>query len=323
MLLPCLAMMLTHASVPVERGRDPWVFRAVFEDRPHSLLIAAGQNVWFAFNTTSCAFHKVWLGGVDLKGKVYDFSQENSQAQGKVLAKSYQEVFALPTQLPLPEGWTSRGLRIQDKGFRLTGDGAYLESPPLDLSAFSNLYVAFDEQSRRGRLRVEVRNEGKVTEWFQSSTDVSSETAWMWNFKYLLDRGTAARIRFSQDRDSDQKGLRAVRLYGDRPGWALQTPEGVVVARPIFRGYETHGTDWVKIRFDLVAGGYRSSLEVRPEVVGGRWQLGYRVLRNSKGTQPVMLGWNAWLGNGDSITWRGMAGRAILTKEFLAEGDAR
>src|SRR5690606_22528321 len=111
--------------------------------------------------------------------------QDNSKAVGTVLAKSYDEVFVLPDKAGLPQGWNSKGVSWKD-GWVFDGDGAYIDSPAYDLSQFESLYVAFDEKSAKGRLRIEVREGDKVEEYFGSSTNVEGDAPWMWNFKYLV-----------------------------------------------------------------------------------------------------------------------------------------
>lgn len=324
------ALAVLQASDQVVRGRDPWVFRAIFEDRPHSLIVAAGHDIWFAFNSNSCAFHKIWKGKVDFRGKVFDFSQENSKAEGTVLAQSGAVVFELPDGKPLPEGWSSKGVTWAG-GWKFDGDGAYIESPELDLSAFTNLYVAFDEKSRKGRLRVEVVDDGKVAEWFGSSMDVSSDTNWMWNFKYLLDRGEHARLRFVQVKASDQKYAKALRLYGDRPGWAVSTPTGVVTAEAKYKGYEVNGTKSVKVFFDLIVPGGKVSLAVVPEVSVAtgetRWTTDYEVTSATSGYRPVLMGWNQFFAKGtflgEKVKYLGIDGMRLESDKFELSGVAK
>lgn len=327
-MLCAAAAFAILAPLQVERGRDPWVFRAVFEDRPRSVVIAAGHKIWFSFNPATCAFHKIWLGEIDLLGKVYDFSQDNSHAKGAILAKSYDEVFVLPNG-ETPPGWVFDRVDWKE-GWHFSGDGASITSPKLDLSGFDTLYVAFDERSRKGRLRIEVLNEGKVTEFFTSSTDVSSDTNWMWNFKYLLDRGASAQIRFKQDKASDAKGMRSARLFGDRPGWALEKSGSIVRAEPKFLGYETEGTKSCRLFFELKNDSGRVKFQVRPEVMmlrnGPQWSLSYSVLESEGGVVPVMLGWNDHLKkseiSGRIVQFRGLDGMRLEQKTFILTGGS-
>lgn len=329
-----LALSLVFSSfvsepVQISRGRDPWVFRCIFEDRPHSLIVAAAPDVFFAFNTTTCAFHKVWKGSMVFQGKVYDFSQENSRSEGKVLAKSYDELFSLPNALPLPPGWTSKGVSVgkAEDGFVYNGDGGFIESPAFDLSGYDNLYVAFDERSRKGRLRVEIVDGGKVAEWFGSSTDVTNDTNWMWNFKYLLNRGQASRLRFVQVKDSDKKSVKNIRLYGDRPGWAIMGPAGLEPAEAKFEGYEVQGVRACRINFKLVGKSGSISMQVRPETMGAgnlkQWTASYSVQKSDAGVTPVLLGWNQFLDKsvqGDPVTYRGLQGMALRSGVFVVSG---
>ncbi len=328
MLAP-LALSLVFTSIQVERGRDPWVFRAVFEDRPKSVIVAAGNGYWFAFNPATCAFHKIWKGEIDLLGKVYDFSQDNSHSKGEILAKSYDEIFVLPNG-ELPKGWTSNGVNYKE-GWVFTGDGATITSPEFDLSGYDNLYIAFDEKSKKGRLRIEVLHDEKVAEYFQSSTDVSSDTNWMWNFKYLLDRGEKSRIQFKQDRATDTKMMRSARMFGDRPGWALQHGNSIESAIPKFLGYQVDGTRSCRIFFEIVGKKGSIRMEVRPEILGSgsqsKWTLSYRIMEIKGGVHPVMLGWNDHLSrskvDGQSVSFRGLNGLAIKNSTFVISGGEK
>lgn len=329
MVCAALLMASSGAVVQVERGRDPWVFRAVFEDRPRSLIVAAGHNVWFAFNTHTCAWHKVWNGDIKLLGKVYDFSQDNSQAEGNVLAKSYEELFEVGRELG--SGWRSEGAKFEKDGWVLSGDGAYVESPPVDLRGYETLYTAFDERSKKGRLKIEVRKGEEVKEWFGSSTDVSSDTNWMWNFKYLLNRDEGVRIRYSQDKGEHRKGVRNMRLFGDRPGWAVMTRSGLKGVEPVFKGYEVDGVKSVKLFFDLVVDGEKIGVQVRPETMAfgndRRWSAAYVVTKPVAGLTPVMLGWNEHLDkeglDGDVVSWKGIEGMMIRSRSFLVGGEVK
>src|SRR5688500_19227121 len=99
------------------RGRDPWVFRSVFEDRTRMVLLAPAPNWWMAFNPETCAMHKVWRGKMDYRGKVWDFSQENSRADGRIYFGSPSEIWRLPNGGQIPAGWKADGVVSQPGGW--------------------------------------------------------------------------------------------------------------------------------------------------------------------------------------------------------------
>ncbi|MEL7240591.1 MAG: hypothetical protein AAGK78_17165, partial [Planctomycetota bacterium] len=54
------------------RGRDPWVFRCTLDGRPRVIVVALGQDLWAAYDATTCNVYKVWSGDINLTGSVYD-----------------------------------------------------------------------------------------------------------------------------------------------------------------------------------------------------------------------------------------------------------
>ena len=74
------------AGVP-ERGRDPWVFRCVLDGRPRVAVVALSHDFWAAWDTADCGIYKVWRGGMDLTGSVYDTKHgPQPQTTGTTLA---------------------------------------------------------------------------------------------------------------------------------------------------------------------------------------------------------------------------------------------
>jgi hypothetical protein len=53
------------------RPRDPFVFRSVLDQRPRMITIALADDMWVAYDTTTCGLYKAWKGGVKLDGAVY------------------------------------------------------------------------------------------------------------------------------------------------------------------------------------------------------------------------------------------------------------
>lgn len=53
------------------RPRDPWVFRSVLDGRPRIVTIALSDEMWIAYDATTCGLYKAWKGGVTFEGAVY------------------------------------------------------------------------------------------------------------------------------------------------------------------------------------------------------------------------------------------------------------
>jgi hypothetical protein len=252
------------------RGRDPWVFRLIFEDRTRMVVIALRPDLWYVFNPETCSPFKVWEGKMDFRGKVWDFSQDNSRAAGRVLAYAPTEILTLVDGSL--DDWTASGV-TWDKAWKFSGDGAALTSPPFDLSVWQRVFVAFDEQSRRGRMRVEVSGDGGRTwmsEHFYSALSVTNDTDWQWNFRQLLTKSSSARLRFVQEKGAFLKTLRNVRVFGDQPCWLDREGRALKV---VWRGYEIREeTKSVSLLYDLVTERGRTvSVRHRPEVSGNGW----------------------------------------------------
>ena len=59
-------------SAEAERGWDPWVFRCVLDRRPRVVVVALADDLWAAWDATTCSLYKVWPGGMNFTGSVYD-----------------------------------------------------------------------------------------------------------------------------------------------------------------------------------------------------------------------------------------------------------
>jgi cytochrome c len=71
-LLLALALAAAGAAA-AERGRDPFAFRAVLDERPRMLVLALAPDLWVAYDAERAALYKIWQGGVDFTGAVYDW----------------------------------------------------------------------------------------------------------------------------------------------------------------------------------------------------------------------------------------------------------
>lgn len=210
MPVACL-LLLSLAQI-----HEPPVTRAAFEDRSRMVLFNPAPGLWMAFNPDSCTLQKVWEGDVDWRGKVFDFSQDNSRAKGR----SIYEVPSTLMQLEdgKPGNWTLSGVAWKD-GWSFAGAGSYIESPSFSAPGFTRLCVMFDETSRKGPVRAELLDrEGTVESWFESTKHGHSDTDWQFNMKLLPIISDNSRLRVTQPGDFGKK-LRAVRVFADWHAW--------------------------------------------------------------------------------------------------------
>jgi len=253
----------------IVRGRDPWVFRCVFEDRTRMVLITPKPGFWIAFNPETCGVHKIWSGEVDFRGKVYDFSQENSRAKGDFHYAAPNEIWRLPNPTVAGEkpAWASSGVEGAKDGWQFTGPGSKISTPNVDLSAWRRVFVAFDETGRKGPFRVDITAGDKVDQWFQSATSVEGENSWQWNFKRI--ERPAANLGLTVTSETPKK-LRNLRLYGDQPVWMNAAGKPLEVK---WDGYElVKQTQGVKVRFSVALDEKRSVNVVwSPEATAKGW----------------------------------------------------
>ncbi|MEO6711784.1 MAG: hypothetical protein ABI054_13810 [Planctomycetota bacterium] len=66
-----LCLVITPVQSPLQRPRDPWVFRSVLDQRPRMVSIALSSEMWVAYDATWCGLYKAWKGGVHFDGAVY------------------------------------------------------------------------------------------------------------------------------------------------------------------------------------------------------------------------------------------------------------
>jgi cytochrome c len=71
-LLGLLAASYAAQLPPVpHRARDPWVFRSVLDQHPRMVTFALCDDMWAAYDATTCTLYKAWKGGVHFDGAVY------------------------------------------------------------------------------------------------------------------------------------------------------------------------------------------------------------------------------------------------------------
>ncbi|MBX7135900.1 MAG: hypothetical protein K1X67_24795 [Fimbriimonadaceae bacterium] len=253
------------------RGRDPWVFRCIFEDRTRMVILAMAKDWWMAFNPETGAMHKIWQGKMDFRGKVWDFSQDNSRAQGKIWLASPNEIWRMSDTPPIAEGWTAEGVTPVKGGWRFSTLESTLTSPAVDASGWQRVFLAFDETSRKGRFHVEVSDafDRRAPQWFESATHVDNEDAWQWNFKRIEHPSAAMRVKVTTKVKGKQ--LRGLRLYGDRPSWFDGNGKQLEVR---WEGYYLVGqTKSVVLHYRLaLPSGAVADVRQTPELVPGGWR---------------------------------------------------
>lgn len=206
------------------------------------VLIQTSATRWIAFNPKTCSIQKVWEGEVEWRGKVFDFSQDNSRSKGKTL-------FAMPDRIAdLGRGdWNLQGGKLEKGVVTFQSDNASIATPPLNSVDYRNIYVAFDETSKVAPFRVDVVDAGKVTEWFDSATHGSSETDFQWNYKEIWPEHNGCVVRFTSPKMSAKK-LRSARVFGDYDCWT--STDGKVELD--WRGYRfINGV--VELRYNVVS----------------------------------------------------------------------
>ena len=249
------------------RGRDPWVFRCIFEDRTRMLILAPAPNWWMAFNPETGAMHKVWQGKLDFRGKVWDFSQDNSRAEGKIFLASPSEIFRFPDSGALPSQWKANNVSASKAGWLFSSADSTLTSPSIDAEGWQRVFLAFDETGRKGRFKFEIS--GRDPQWFHSATSPDSETGWQWNFKRIERPSKDMVIAISTQ--AANKSLRNLRLYGDRPSWLDSKGNALEV---VWDGYQLiERTKSVIISYRLrFANGKTVSVQQIPDLTSTGWK---------------------------------------------------
>jgi len=220
MFAAALAGLVIGQDIAASR---PAVFRAVFEDRPRQLVIVLNRNgkqppIGFVFHPDIASIRKVWEGTIDYRGKVYDFSQNNSRSEGRVIWEAESEAIRLPDSAN-PAGWTFERVTF-DGSWRFDADGAMLRSPEFNLGTMQTVYVGFDEMSTTGPLIMRlVGADGGVLTQFESST--AQDSNWQWNYKRIPVFPGQLHLEVSQPSLAFRKRVRNLRVFGDYPVWKL------------------------------------------------------------------------------------------------------
>jgi hypothetical protein len=235
MLASFLALSLIHQDASTNELR---VFRAVFEDRPRQLIIMLptdkkAEKVGFVFHPDIGTIRKVWVGSTDYRGKVYDFSQNNSRSEGRVIWEAKSECLRLADSEP--SGWKSEGVRF-DNGWKFAQDGAWMESPVFRYDGLQTAYIGFDELSQKARFEISlIDSAGEVGTSFGSS--MAQDSGWQWNYKKIPILAGEWRLRIRAEKASDGKSVRNLRVFGDFPAWRVSQGGEIKSADVRMNGY--------------------------------------------------------------------------------------
>jgi cytochrome c len=142
-----LAAALAHAADAAERGRDPFVFRAVLDERPRMLVLALRPDLWVAYDAERAALYEVWEGGVNFTGAVYDWlhgPQPSSRGRA-FLVSPWQEPWELVVDgqvRPAEVRW--RGHRLDHGRATLLYDLGYGGAAPIRVTESPEVVEAAD-----------------------------------------------------------------------------------------------------------------------------------------------------------------------------------
>ncbi len=241
------------------------------ENKTRMLVVALRADLWAAYNPANGTLHKVWSGGMQFRGKVYDFGQRNSATLGTTyhLLEKALPLFATD-ESAIPAGWSATGVSTGASAWTFSGSGSVLASPAVDLTRHGNVVLAYQTPGGNNRLLVDVSGDNGVTwnaqQW--TSMDGPGDDG---HQKLLAVSGNAVRVRFRRNTSGNTATLADVTLAGDYQAWSLLLEGQTVYPRVDWRGYRlVRGTEGILIRYDLLLpGGERISIEESPEALAG------------------------------------------------------
>jgi hypothetical protein len=268
----CLAgATIALGADPPARGRDPWAFRLTMENKTRMLVVALRSDLWAAYNPANGTLHKVWSGGMQFRGKVYDFGQRNSVTQGTtyhLLEKAF--LFSATYEATIPAGWTASGISTGASAWTFTGGSSALSSPAVDLTRHDHALLAYQTPGGNNRLLVDVSTDNGATwtaqQWI--SMDTPGDDG---HQKLLAVSGESVCVRFRRNSSGNTATLADVTLAGDYKAWSV-LQEGQTIYPVIdWRGYRlVDHTAGIVIRYDLVLpDGGRIAVEESPEALPG------------------------------------------------------
>lgn len=253
------------------RGRDPWAFRMILENKTRMLVAALRSDLWVAYNPANGTLHKVWSGGIQFHGKVYDYGQQNSATSGTTyhLQKNAFLLSAMD-EASIPAGWSATGISTGTSWSFSTAAGTMLVSPAIDLRQHDQVILAYQTPGANNRLLVDVSNDNGTTWTAQQWMSIDGAAA-DGNHKLVEVTGQGVKFRFRRNTSGSTATLADVTLSGDYRAWTMQSGGNPVAVKVDWRGYRLiNHTDGIAILYDVVLpGGSRIGVEERPEAMTG------------------------------------------------------
>lgn len=268
LLLPLLLSAITPSQAAT-RGRDPWAFRMILENKTRMLVLALRSDLWAAYNPANGTLHKVWSGGMTFRGKVWDFGQRNSVTTGTTYHQLEDAfLFNYTNETATPAGWTSTGV-ANGAQWTFAGVNSELVSPAYDLTKHSNVILGYMTPGAGNVLRVRVSTDGGATwnaQWWDSIAMPPEDG----NQKLVAVTGNQVRFRVAPTA-ATSTGLQDIYLTGDYHAWTAAQGATQVPLTVDWRGYQLiNRTDGAIIKYDAVlAGGARVSIHEQPEALAG------------------------------------------------------
>ncbi|RYD25649.1 MAG: hypothetical protein EOP87_24055 [Verrucomicrobiaceae bacterium] len=267
-----LLLPLLLSASPTEaatRGRDPWAFRMILENKTRMLVLALRSDLWAAYNPANGTLHKVWNGGITFRGKVWDFGQRNSVTTGTTYHQLEDAfIFNFTNETSIPSGWTSTGVTTGSQ-WTFSGAASEMTSPAYDLTKHTNVIFGYMSPGTGSVLRVRVSNDNGATwtaQWWDSILTPPEDG----NQKLVAVTGNQVRFRVSPTA-VPATGLQDVYLTGDYRAWTATQGATAVPLTVDWRGYQLiNKTDGIIIKYDAVLqGGARVAILEQPEALTG------------------------------------------------------
>ena len=269
-ILPLLFVKASADDAPV-RGRDPWAFRLTLENKTRMLVAALRPDLWVAYNPANGTLHKVWNGGIQFHGKVYDFGQQNSVTLGDTYhLQKRATLFSAENENTIPSDWSAMGVSTGAVWSFSQSGGSMFESPAVDLRLHDHVVLAYHTPGANNRLLVDVSNNNGATWTAQQWMSVDGAVA-DGHQKLVEVTGARVKFRFRPNTSGNTATLADVTLIGDYRAWTLKVNGDPVPVSVDWRGYRlVEKTEGIVIRYDVVLpGGERIGIEESPEALPG------------------------------------------------------
>lgn len=268
--LSCFMLLPAFGQTP-QRGRDPWAFRLSLDNKTRMLALSLRSNLWASYNPANGTLHQVWSGGIQYRGKVYDFGQMNSTTTGTTYHR-FKKAFILQAlnETVIPSGWTSSGITPSAGAWTFGTSGAFLATSTFDTDRYDNIIVAYQTPSGTDRLLVDVSNDAGATWTAQHWMSVDGAAS-DGHQKLLAVSGSNIQVRFRRNSNTTAARLGDISIAGDYRAWSVASSEGVEYPKVDWRGYRLiDKTAGIIVSYDLVLeNGTRIQIQESPEAMTG------------------------------------------------------